>query len=45
MRTEGEGEFTAVAIIGSSATEMRISTSLSREQLKQLLQRVARQQA
>lgn len=43
VRTEGEGEFTAVAIIGSSATEMRISTSLSREQLKQLLQRVARQ--
>ncbi|KXZ42857.1 hypothetical protein GPECTOR_114g308 [Gonium pectorale] len=46
VRTEREGEYTAVARLGVAATELRLAAStLSREQVKQLLQRVARQAA
>ncbi len=45
VRTDAEGAFTAMAVVGTSATELEVKSTLSREQFKQLLQRAARQAA
>lgn len=45
VRTDAEGDFTAMAVVGTSATELEVKSTLTREQFKQLLQRAARQAA
>ncbi|GFR50150.1 hypothetical protein Agub_g12313 [Astrephomene gubernaculifera] len=46
VRSEGEGRYTAVARLGAAATELRLAAAgLSREQVKQLLQRLAARSA